>query len=388
MNGADDVAALVEMAEDSARANTGLPWDSHDGLQALRLPVQLEAKEAMRSTAATPLPAETAPQAVAGRGRCYRGRGDAYAHDGSLEGMLTAIHAAMVARDAGADIYEECQLQPRLGQHVFPVRTRIDDALKVRRLMEYALGAQAFHCVRTAGCSADPERGNIVYRFLLDALRESGRDGCTRCPRKRTCRRACDVPPRSAQLDDLANPRVFALMALYRSVVNERHLMQQFMRFEHCAGDVWFARCNPKASVVPLLMDWFIPRFNDQRFVIYDENHAISGVYDGNGWYLVGGDAVTPPPHMEDEGLMREAWRRFYRSVSVEARYHPELRRGFMPMRLWRNLPEMQPPRPDPPDCAVGGAGPEAGRHQRGTTPRPSHRGMNDSPTASPSCQK
>lgn len=39
---------------------------------------------------------------------------------------------------------------------------------------------------------------------------------------------------------------------------------------------------------------------------------------------------------------MSEAWRTFYKSVSIDARYHPELRRQFMPKRFWKNLTELQ----------------------------------------------
>ena len=39
---------------------------------------------------------------------------------------------------------------------------------------------------------------------------------------------------------------------------------------------------------------------------------------------------------------MQDAWRRFYRVLSIDERYHPELRRQFMPMRLWRNITEVR----------------------------------------------
>ena len=38
---------------------------------------------------------------------------------------------------------------------------------------------------------------------------------------------------------------------------------------------------------------------------------------------------------------MQAAWKRFYDVVAVEARYNPELRRQFMPKRLWKNIVEM-----------------------------------------------
>ena len=124
--------------------------------------------------------------------------------------------------------------------------------------------------------------------------------------------------------------------------MNERHLMMQFLRFEHFENGIWFAKCNPKANVVPLLMDWFADRFNAERFVIYDEVHQVAGIYDGSGWYLAQTDEVHLPRYAADEAAMQAAWKGFYDAMSISARYHPELRRHFMPKRLWRNIPELR----------------------------------------------
>ena len=146
-------------------------------------------------------------------------------------------------------------------------------------------------------------------------------------------------------LEDLANPIVADLVNLEKHAVNEAERMRQFVRFNHLENGVWFARCNPNASVVPLVMGYFAARLNDQPFIIWDERHLIGGIYDGRSWSLVSGDAVDVAPATADDALMEEAWKRFYDALSVDDRYNPELRRSFMPVRLWRNLPEMQPRR-------------------------------------------
>ncbi len=37
-------------------------------------------------------------------------------------------------------------------------------------------------------------------------------------------------------------------------------------------------------------MNHFAARFNIQPFIIYDENHHVAGVYDGEDWSLVADD--------------------------------------------------------------------------------------------------
>lgn len=123
-------------------------------------------------------------------------------------------------------------------------------------------------------------------------------------------------------------------------------------------------------------MDWFSARFNDVPFMIYDKAHRIAGIYDGSGWQLVQTDLVNLPEKAGDEEMMQQAWKRFYDAVSIDARYHPELRRHFMPKRFWENLPEMDE------------------RYDTSTdvyslnTPSRSKAGMKLSLAAPPSCQK
>ena len=54
-------------------------------------------------------------------------------------------------------------------------------------------------------------------------------------------------------------------------------------------------------------------------------------------------DDARLPKATEHDALMQEAWKRFYDALCIDDRYNPELRRQFMPVRLWSNLPEMQP---------------------------------------------
>lgn len=268
----------------------------------------------------------------------------AYCFDGTLEGLLTAIFQAYANHEDPQDVVRAGTLQPRLGQTVRTIETNVDLALRVQRGIQRTCGYAGFQAVMHASLSDEPNAGTIVYQFVRYAMQQNNPHTCTGCPRRRGCpgAHACSMPQnRGSLLSNLTHPIVEPLVRLERSVMNERHYMQQFLRFEHLENGVWFAQCNPKASVVPLLMDWFCARFNTQPFMIYDENHSLAGVYGGREWHLVRTPEVTLPDHATDEKLMQAAWKRFYDTVSVEARYNPELRRQFMPKRFWKNILEM-----------------------------------------------
>ena len=271
----------------------------------------------------------------------------AYCHDGSLEGLLSAVFEAYARREDPQDVARADVLQPRLGQTVRVIETNEEHAVRVRRGIRRACGDAAYDAVKHASLSDHPDAGTIVYRFIRYAMAQNRPHDCSGCKRRGTCggacgKFACTGKARRSVLGDLAHPAVEPLHRLARSVMNERHRMLQFLRFEHLENGVWFARCNPAASVIPLLMDWFSGRFNTQPFIIFDEAHNIAGVYEGRDWYLVQTENVDLPDRASEERLMQQAWKRFYDTVAVEARYNPELRRQFMPKRFWKNITEMQ----------------------------------------------
>lgn len=251
----------------------------------------------------------------------------AYLHDGTLEGLLSAVFLAYERHEQPEDIVPAQRYQPRLGQSALHVDTDFGRADRVRRGIERAVGRDAFSAIMRASTCDDYDTGAVVHRFVRYAMAR---------PASRR---------RLAILDELSNPVVADLLQLARHAANEAERMRQFVRFQHLENGVWFARASPNAAVVPLVMGYFAARLNDQPFVIYDDAHSMAGLYDGRRWQLVrAGISVLPSATTHDE-LMQEAWKRFYDALSIDARYNPELRRQFMPVRLWKDLPEMQPRR-------------------------------------------
>ncbi len=265
----------------------------------------------------------------------------AYGYDGTLEGLLSAVFAAYARHEDPTDVAPNGVLQPRLGQMVVDIPTDFDAALRVQRGISRTCGPAAFDAVKTVSLSDDPHAGTVAYRFVRHAMAANKPPACGTCARHGSCGGVCTRSRRSV-LADVAHPAVQPLLRLSRAVYNERHRMMQFLRFEHLEGGLWFARCSPQANVVPLLMDWFSGRFNTQPFVIHDEAHHLAGVYEGSDWYLVRTDRLDLPGPAADERAMQDAWKRFYRTIAVESRYNPELRRQFMPKRLWKNITELQ----------------------------------------------
>lgn len=249
----------------------------------------------------------------------------AYLHDGTLEGLLSAVFLAYERHEQPYDIVPEGSYEPRLGQSCIYVETDFGRADRVRKGIERAAGKKSFTAIMRASTCDDYDTGVIVFRFVRYVMARNAQQR------------------RNPVLDEMTNPIVADVLRLEKRVLNESERMRQFVRFAHLENGVWYARINPSASVVPLIMGYFAGRLNDQPFIIYDEAHHLAGIYDGRRWELARGDAVDVPAATDHDRLMQEAWKRFYDALSIDARYNPELRRHFMPVRLWRNLTEMQP---------------------------------------------
>lgn len=249
----------------------------------------------------------------------------AYVHDGTLEGLLTCVFLAYERHESPDDIVAESLFEPRLGQSALFVETDFRKAERVRAGVEKAVGRSSFKAIMRASTCDDYDTGVIVFRFIRYAMARP------------SAQKAAPV------LDELANPVIADLVRLARHASNEAERVRQFVRFSHLENGVWFSRVNPNASVIPLVMGYFAARLNDQPFIIYDEAHALAGVYDGRSWQLVRGEVLDVAHSTGHDLLIQEAWKRFYDALSIDARYNPELRRRFMPVRLWSNLTEMHP---------------------------------------------
>ncbi len=276
----------------------------------------------------------------------------AYCYDGTLEGLLCAIFVSYENKEIPSDIMLQGSLQPRLSQRIAMVETNATQARRVMRGITRACGKQTFDAVRKASLSSKSGAPYAIFRFVRYAMDEHRIRSCDTCKTSRNCAsvnaRYC-AQLKGHALANIAHPDVSPLFDITRSIDNECEHVRQFARFKHFDDGhmgIWYAKCNPRDAVVPLVMSHFARRFGEERFALLDERHHMAGVYDGNRWCLadlsenasMSSAAASESP---EEEVVQEAWRAFYRAISIESRYNPELRVKFMPKRFWADLTEL-----------------------------------------------
>lgn len=240
-------------------------------------------------------------------------------YDGTAEGFFSLVFHAYATCCMPAAIAQAGCVQVALGQEVVGVATDLAHAERVRVGLARSAGARMLQKAKMVLLSEQEGSELALLRYIELAMEVGYRVH-----------------------SDVANPVVDAVERIVRAVLNEREKMYQFARFEELEGGVYFAQVNPRAKLVPLVMEHFSARFNTQPFVIYDEAHHMAGVYDMKREYLVETDGIVMPKRAGHEEEFQLLWKTFYDSVSNEQRYNPDLRRSFMPKRYWRNLTEMQ----------------------------------------------
>ena len=164
--------------------------------------------------------------------------------------------------------------------------------------------------------------------------------------------------------EDYRDEAVFRCRRVHKKMFREIHRTHAFVRFAEADDGLFFARIDPDFDVLPLAVEHFEERYQDQEWLIWD------GRRDYGFWFrpgrarsvLVGrppGDATVgpggretirlagadaaPPLDAADEDGFRKLWRTYFDSVNIAERANPKLHRAHVPVRYWRHLTEKRP---------------------------------------------
>ncbi|TXT50029.1 MAG: hypothetical protein FD137_478 [Spirochaetes bacterium] len=245
--------------------------------------------------------------------------------DGSFPGFLCALGDALniLSKNHPLPRFEESGKDCAPGLFSIRLKARRDEARAVRvwKRIESKAGEKAMIECRDAFLSDAPMR----FQALGHAMARLYREG-----------------PRA--LDDWADPSMALVAKACLRTRHQAHLATGILRFSELAGGTWYAPLDTDCDVLPLLGNHFSSRFPQSPFVIHDTRRGCAILHDpGARW------TIAPGFHIEDSSLylsaredaIRDAWRRYFGAVSIEARENPALQAAHMPKKYWKYLPEM-----------------------------------------------
>jgi probable DNA metabolism protein len=245
--------------------------------------------------------------------------GPRYRYDGSLDGLLCCVFEAYARKEAPSAVEAGETAQMSLDADARDIPTDPARAERVQWGILERIGPEAFACVQTAALSADPRAGMIALAYVRLGF-EAG-----------------------ARVDQrLTEPAVHDMRLLMRGVQTEAQRYLQFLRFEELEGGVFLAEMQPEHDVLPLVMPHFADRFGQQPFLIHDRTRGLAGVWDLREWRVLSTEGMRLPARAAGEAEYQALWRMFYRTVAIEQRLNPKLRRQHMPKKFWRYMVEMR----------------------------------------------
>ncbi len=167
---------------------------------------------------------------------------------------------------------------------------------------------------RTIICHRDPERFALLYELLLRVR----------------------VQPKL--LDDQADPLMYRLHLMERSVSRDIHKMRAFVRFRavtDAEGERFVAWFEPEHHIVRRNADFFLRRFASMRWSILTPDSCVH--WDGEALLFTPGAVRGDAPEGDE---LEDYWRTYYASIFNPARLKVSAMTKEMPKKYWRNMPE------------------------------------------------
>lgn len=244
----------------------------------------------------------------------------------TITGIYSALYDAWKeSRDKEAGI----QLCGKTQQQLFCEYTVVEEngekAFQLERMIKTHLGYNAYWDIYHALLSEDEQKGEAVFRTMQEARK------------MKDSRRI---------MNHLGNPDVAKVFQLSRSVSNEAHIYQEFIRFRELESGILFSEISPKAQVLTCIADHFSDRFPLENWMIYDKTHQVFLVHQKRKkWRLVWGqepDAQEAARITEKENEYETLWKGFFDSIAIKERKNTRLQETHLPLRYREGMPEFK----------------------------------------------
>ncbi len=132
---------------------------------------------------------------------------------------------------------------------------------------------------------------------------------------------------------------VVKALDISKYVSRETHRFKGFTRFKDY-GTFLYADINPTNNILPLLMNHFNKRLQNEYFIIKDVNRNLLGIYDKNKYYLVDGNNYKVNISKENDNIT-DLWKIFFSSIAIKERTNLRNQMNLMPKKYWQYIIEM-----------------------------------------------
>ena len=254
-----------------------------------------------------------------------------YTFDNTLDGLLTAVFDSFFLHQQPEYLLGEGEQLPLFADEPHRVVTDNEKAERVWKGLEKYLSNDGLHMITISWLSEERALNQPLFNFICKVFREKVKN-----------------LERNASDED-----VLAVRNTCRRVLHEELRMKQFIRFQKAKDGTYLAVVSPDHNVLPLIIDHFQDRFNDQPFLIYDA-HRHYGYYftPGEGAIRITFEDEASVPFdlsngkmddsvlSENDKLFQDLWRTYFKAICIKERMNPKKQLSDMPRRYWKYLTE------------------------------------------------
>jgi len=273
-----------------------------------------------------------------------------YVFDGTMDGLLTAVFDAFFLKEQPEELLAEGDALPLFCDHTYHVTTDEEKARRVWAGLEKKLTREALRLISVSWLSEVRELNTPLFHYI------------------------CKVFKMGDISRNFADPDVLAVTNIARRVLHEQLRMKQFIRFQKAKDGTYLAVVSPDHNVLPIIIDHFQDRFNDQPWLIYDAKRHYGYYYQTLPQPILCKQSVASAERPEREGsnmpiritfedevavpfdlrngkmdaevlsdndqLFQDLWRTYFKAICIKERMNPRKQLKDMPRRYWKYMTE------------------------------------------------
>ena len=255
-----------------------------------------------------------------------------YVFDHTLDGLLTAVFDSFFLHQQPEFLLAEGEQLPLFAEEPHRVVTDSEKAERVWKGLEKHLSKDGLRMITVSWLSEERALNQPLFNFICKVFRREPFDSYER---------------------NASDPDVLEVRNTCRRVLHEQLRMKQFIRFQKAKDGTYLAVVSPDHNVLPLIIDHFQDRFNDQPWLIYDAKRHYGYYYDGAAApiHITFEDEAAVPFNLsngkldadvlsENDQIFQQLWRTYFKAICIKERMNPRKQLQDMPRRYWKYMTE------------------------------------------------
>ena len=256
-----------------------------------------------------------------------------YVFDHTLDGLLTAVFDSFFLHQQPEFLLAEGEQLPLFADEPHRVVTDSEKAERVWKGLEKHLSKDGLRMITVSWLSEERALNQPLFNFICKVFRREPFDSYER---------------------NASDPDVLEVRNTCRRVLHEQLRMKQFIRFQKAKDGTYLAVVSPDHNVLPLIIDHFQDRFNDQPWLIYDAKRHYGYYYDGAAApiHITFEDEAAVPFNLsngkldaevlsENDQIFQQLWRTYLKAICIKERMNPRKQLSDMPRRYWKYMTEL-----------------------------------------------